>query len=86
MLIQFTGTDGDILGLYSYNKELNTMLSHQDNFDKCIEVCKVRESLFYSKNPDPENLFDFKDELNAILEEAGYIRVFIDEKVYTNYI
>ena len=82
ILIQFIGTDGNTIGLYSYNKELTTILSHQDNFDKCIKVCKVKEDIFYSKNPDPESLFDFKEELDIILEEAGYARVFIKIKKY----
>lgn len=86
ILIQFIGTDNDVIGLYTYNKELTTILSHQDNFDKCIEVCKVREDIFYNNNPDPLAVFDFKEELDIILEEAGYERVFVDEEVYTNYI
>lgn len=86
VLIQFIGTDNDVIGIYDYKKELTTKLSHQDNFDKCVEVCKVREDIFYSRNPDPEDIFDFREELEAILEEAGYERVFIEEEVNTNYI
>lgn len=83
--IKFIGCDNNLIGLYNYTKKFKTTVSHQDNFDKCIEICKTREKIFYDNNPDSESLFDFRNELSDILEELGYSQIYT-HFVYTNYI